>query len=117
MSLIKTNWMNGVTATGVSTTENVLGCTQFMMTAHATGGPSLYSLGLEGSIDGTDWFTLILPPNGAQGGNGTNSGSHHSDVYNPQSTYNGNVPVLVRLNLLSFSGGSSPAFFASVLAY
>ncbi len=90
-----------VTATGAGT-QLLWGTpmTAASMQVATTGSPTSYSINLEGSIDGTTFFTLA---NVTQATTGLNASSINVAVF-----------IAIRANLVSFSGGTSPTFTATI---
>lgn len=64
-----------------------------------TGNPSPYEIDLEGSIDGANW-TVLKQVNSATG------------IFVSSTTA---IVTMLRANLVSFSGGTSPTFTAFVV--
>ncbi len=100
--------LNAVTATGSGAVfswgepKTVAG-----MQVSVTGSPTNFNMNLEGTIDGTNFFTLVSASISSlvvwAGGGGTGG------------SINSMPPVTgVRANLTSISGGTSPTFTATV---
>lgn len=106
MALIKSQWLNGVSVNGTTTDpEEVTGATRFGVSMETTGGPSTAHVTLQGSIDGSHWFSLV----------GLNTaatvGGYNSDI-DPVA-----VPIAwIRLLMDALTGGSSPTVSASAIA-
>jgi hypothetical protein len=90
-----------VTATGAGTIfNNGAPRTAASMQVSVTGAPSTWNVNLEGSVDGTNFFTLASVTQATTG--------------SVASSINVHAMVAVRANLTAFSGGTSPTFTAVV---
>jgi hypothetical protein len=103
MQYIKVDWLNAADSIGATDPEQVQGASRYGVQRVTTGSPSTVNLLLQGSLDGSTWFTLL----------------DLSTLGTPMMVWSDDDrPVaFVRLNLGALSGGSSPTVTASVIAF
>ncbi len=97
----KKNWLNAVTTPQVSNTEEVSDTIYYGLEVNTTGNPSSALVILEGSIEGTNWVSIVAI---------SGAGITYQNPVEPR-------PVkYLRVQLVSLSGGTSPSVSASVVA-
>lgn len=106
--LRKTNWINAETSTPTATAAEELSGPNVRLTVRttATGSPSQASVGLEGSIDGTNWELIAYTDANDLGGLPRTLDIAKSPLYR-----------FVRLNFTNLSGGTNPTVSSSLIAY
>lgn len=99
MAYVKTNWLNAATTLQATEPEELIGLFRFATEVVVTGNPASFLVRLEGSLNGSSWFTL-------------------AELSNPVSaSWNDVRPTkLVRFNLIDLTGGTSPTVTASMMA-
>lgn len=101
-SLVGTS-LSAVTSTGAGVSVFFGGPTAAVgLLVVTTGSPSTFNVNLEGTIDGSNYFTLTSVTNATASG--------------VAGVTRGSIPPVIgaRANLTAFSGGASPTFTATV---
>jgi hypothetical protein len=93
--------LSSVTVTGPGTSFNLTNARANLgLQVACTGSPTTVLINLEGSLEGTHWFTLA-----------------HSSNISGEIVFASNVPVIwLRANLTTLTGGSSPTVSAWLVA-
>ena len=108
--------LNSATDTGAGTSVDLEGvANEFTMNVVVTGSPSSLTVRLQGSHDGTNWFTILDSDNSGSKVYGTEYANKHETLDNsltarplkPHARY-------VRANLVTLTGGTSPTVTATV---
>lgn len=116
MQYVKVNWLNATSSTGPTDAEQVQGAKRYGILFVATGSPSSVNLILQGSLNGSDWFS-VYSVNESRTGLLTWNDTSTSTVGEPLPDARTEGPVTyLRLNLVTLSGGTSPTVTASVIA-
>jgi hypothetical protein len=114
MQYVKASWLDAADSTGPTDPEQVQGAVRYGLHFTTTGSPSSVEVVLQGSLNGSDWFTLVSVTSATVikwSDSGFNP-TQNSD----QSSWTKGPVTFIRLNLTSLSGGSSPTVTASVIA-
>lgn len=100
MAFVQQNWVSAASEGTISDVEEVPGVATYGWQTETSGSPTLVDLRLEGSIDGVAWFTI-----------------DRVTTAPPGLRWVADRPVaLLRVNVLSCQGGSSPTATISVIA-
>jgi hypothetical protein len=99
---IKTNWLDGATATGPSDSVELEGVYRFGLEVDVTGSPTAVDLRLQVSVTGEKWRDVLV------------TGEPATPVYTQESA--SHIIRYARLNLVELTGGSSPTVTATVVA-
>ena len=101
-ALVKEAWINAATAFETTDAEEVTDSNSYAVQAAVTGAPSAFNVWLEGSLDGTDWFTLL---------------SFNVGAASPHLAWSIDTPVkYIRMRCDSPIGGTAPTMTATALA-
>lgn len=93
--------LSAATATGAGTPFNLLLChANFTIAVTVTGAPASCAVQLQGSLDGTNWYSMGSASNNTSGTSAVNVS---------------NTPAIwVRANLTTLTGGTSPTVTALI---